>query len=128
VESGKKIFKFWLKKLIVRLILMAATKSKPLPIWGLCWIFFTCRFGRGGQWPFISAELPAKHRSNARLLGISHGCWRNLPKIGDEDEGHVMILDDTPGFSNFRSLLATGVVLFFTILWKYEAVEGTSKL
>lgn len=49
----------------------------------------------------------------------------NVPKIGDEDDGNVIVLDDSLGFSNYRSILATGAVLFDRPDWasKAEALD-----
>jgi hypothetical protein len=36
----------------------------------------------------------------------------NVPMIGDADDGYVVRLDPRPGFCRYRSLLATGAVMF----------------
>lgn len=36
----------------------------------------------------------------------------NVPMIGDADDGYVVSLVDAPDFSNFRSLLASGAIVF----------------
>ena len=36
----------------------------------------------------------------------------NVPMIGDADDGYVVRLDPRPGFDRYRSLLATGALLF----------------
>jgi hypothetical protein len=36
----------------------------------------------------------------------------HVPMVGDADDGYVVRLSPEPGFDNFRSLLATGAVLF----------------
>jgi len=36
----------------------------------------------------------------------------NLPMFGDSDDGYVVRLDPRPGFDRYRSLLATGAVMF----------------
>ncbi len=36
----------------------------------------------------------------------------NLPMFGDADDGRVVALSQQPGFCPYRSLLATGAVLF----------------
>ena len=45
----------------------------------------------------------------------------NLPMFGDADDGYVVRLDPRPGFCRFRSLLATGAVLFGRGAFKAKA-------
>jgi hypothetical protein len=45
----------------------------------------------------------------------------NLPMFGDADDGYVVRLDPRPGFCRYRSLLATGAVLFGRGAFKAKA-------
>lgn len=47
-----------------------------------------------------------------------------FPRYGDEDDGRVLLLDAYRPFNNFRSLLASGAVLFADPFLKQRAEEG----
>ncbi|QJD77234.1 heparinase II/III family protein [Spirosoma rhododendri] len=47
-----------------------------------------------------------------------------FPRYGDEDDGRVLMLDEYRPFNNFRSLLASGVVLFGDPFLKQRAEES----
>ncbi len=47
-----------------------------------------------------------------------------FPRYGDEDDGRVLMLDEYRPFNNFRSLLASGAILFGDPLMKQRAEES----
>jgi hypothetical protein len=51
----------------------------------------------------------------------------NMPQIGDADDGLLVRLDPAPGFDPFRSLLATGAVLFDRAEFKLKAASFDDK-
>lgn len=54
-------------------------------------------------------------------------CKGNVPNIGDSDDGQVIIFDSATNFSPYRSLLATGAVLFERVDFEYKAKEFDEK-
>lgn len=51
----------------------------------------------------------------------------NIPYYGDEDDGKVCVFSPDPHFDNFRSLLASGVVLFNNPSWKTKSLGFDTK-
>jgi hypothetical protein len=71
--------------------------------------------------PLLAAEANGHHFSSAYrsrveamlvYLASIIDVKGNVPMFGDADDGHVVRLDPRPDFCRFRSLLATGAILF----------------
>lgn len=51
----------------------------------------------------------------------------HIPYYGDEDDGKVCMFNPDPHFDNFRSLLASGVILFNNPSWKTKSLGFDTK-
>src|SRR4051812_3102465 len=67
--------------------------------------------GRAHRTPF-SSSYEARIESMMEYLASVMDAGGNLPNFGDSDDGIVVRLSPEPGFCRFRSVLATGAVLF----------------
>jgi hypothetical protein len=65
--------------------------------------------------------LGARLESMLEYVASVMDVGRNVPMIGDADDGYVTKLSQDPAFCPFRSLLATGAVLFSRGDFRYKA-------
>lgn len=76
-------------------------------------------------------EFPDKYwQSLKRMIEFLFSvidCKGNVPNVGDSDDGYVIKLSGDENFNNYRSLLATGAVLFNREDFKYKALNFDEK-
>jgi hypothetical protein len=73
---------------------------------------------RGTPYP---SQAMDRFRRLFEFLASIMDCGGNVPMIGDSDDGYVTTLSQEPGFCAYRSLLATGAVLFGDPRLKHKA-------
>jgi hypothetical protein len=67
--------------------------------------------GKANKEPF-SAAFETRIVAMLDFLASIMDCAGNMPMFGDSDDGYVVRLDQGPQFSAYRSVLATGSILF----------------
>ena len=83
-------------------------------------LLLTLLAGRAnGQW--FSVAYEARIEKMLEYLASIMDAGHNLPMFGDADDGLVVRLSQEKGFSNARSLLATGAILFGSGEFKLKA-------
>ncbi len=77
----------------------------------LDFLIFCLMAGRANGQPF-SAEYTGRIEAMLDYLAAIMDAGGNVPQIGDADDGHMARLSQESGFCPYRSLLATGALLF----------------
>jgi hypothetical protein len=89
-------------------------------------LLFPLLAGRAAGHEF-SAALRERLEKMLEYIASVMDVGRNVPMIGDADDGYVTKLSQDPAFCPFRSLLATGAVLFGRGEFKDKAGELDDK-